>query len=113
MLRTTDSFAGQRPGGRVPHLSLHLPPEWTRDALCAQTDPEAFFPDKGGSTRPAKSVCRDCPVLAECRDYALARGDLHGVWGGLSERERRRVRRQARRSGTPVTELVAQQRRAA
>ena len=106
MLRTTDSFAGQRPGGRVPHLSLHLPPEWTRDALCAQTDPEAFFPEVGGSTRRATSVCAACPVLAECRDYALdASGELDGVWGGLSANERRRLRRQARRTGIPITEL--------
>jgi len=104
MVRTTNNFAGLRPGGRVPHLSLHLPPEWTRDALCAQVDPELWFPDKGGSTRPAKRICRDCPVLAECRDYALARGDLDGVWGGLSERERRRLRGHARRTRADTAE---------
>jgi len=98
-------IVGSRPNGRVPHLSLHLPPEWVSDALCAQTDPEVFYPEVGGSVRPAKNVCATCPVLAECRDYALTTGEPDGVWGGLSETERRRIRRQARRTGTPVTEL--------
>jgi WhiB family redox-sensing transcriptional regulator len=65
---------------------------WQRDALCAQTDPEEFYPDKGGSTAAAKAVCRRCPVAAECLDYALANNEGFGVWGGLSERERRKLR---------------------
>jgi len=105
MIRMTNPLVGGRPGGRVPHLSLHLPPEWVSDALCAQTDPEVFYPQVGGSTRRAKSVCAACPVLAECRNYALATGELDGVWGGLSENDRRRIRRQARRTGVPVTEV--------
>ncbi|WP_231839643.1 MULTISPECIES: WhiB family transcriptional regulator [Blastococcus] len=68
------------------------------DALCAETDPEAFFPDKGGSTRDAKRVCAGCPVRAECLEYALASDERFGIWGGLSERERRRVRLQRRSS---------------
>jgi len=105
MIRMTNSLVGGRPNGRVPHLSLHLPPEWVSDALCAQTDPEVFYPQVGGTVAPAKRVCAACPVLAECRDYALTTGELDGVWGGLSETDRRRLRRQARRTGTPVTEL--------
>jgi WhiB family redox-sensing transcriptional regulator len=70
--------------------------EWRLDALCAETDPEAFFPDKGGSTRDAKRVCGGCPVRAECLEYALASDERFGIWGGLSERERRRVRLQRR-----------------
>jgi WhiB family redox-sensing transcriptional regulator len=69
---------------------------WRQDALCAETDPEAFFPDKGGSTREAKLVCRGCPVRGECLEYALANEERFGIWGGLSERERRRVRQQRR-----------------
>jgi WhiB family redox-sensing transcriptional regulator len=74
-----------------------LPPElaWQERALCAQTDPEAFFPEKGGSTREAKRVCMSCEVRAECLDYALAKDERFGIWGGLSERERRRVKKQA------------------
>jgi WhiB family redox-sensing transcriptional regulator len=69
---------------------------WRQDALCAETDPEAFFPDKGGSTREAKLVCRGCSVRGECLEYALANEERFGIWGGLSERERRRVRLQRR-----------------
>jgi WhiB family transcriptional regulator, redox-sensing transcriptional regulator len=68
---------------------------WQERALCAQTDPEAFFPEKGGSTREAKKVCRACDVQAECLEYALAHDERFGIWGGLSERERRRLKRQA------------------
>ena len=69
--------------------------EWQERALCAQTDPEAFFPEKGGSTREAKRVCSGCAVRSECLEYALANDERFGIWGGLSERERRRLRRQA------------------
>jgi WhiB family redox-sensing transcriptional regulator len=82
-------------------------------ALCAQTDPEAFFPEKGGSVRYAKGVCNGrpasqgsshhgpqdainpCPVRAECLAYALEHDERFGIWGGLSERERRRLKREA------------------
>ena len=64
---------------------------WQERALCAQTDPEAFFPEKGGSTREAKRVCLSCDVRSECLDYALAHDERFGIWGGLSERERRRL----------------------
>jgi WhiB family redox-sensing transcriptional regulator len=66
--------------------------EWRLDALCAETDPDAFFPEKGGSTREAKRVCTGCPVRAACLDFALANDERFGIWGGLSERERRRLR---------------------
>ena len=68
---------------------------WQERALCAQTDPEAFFPEKGGSTREAKRVCLSCEVRAECLDYALAHDERFGIWGGLSERERRRLKRRS------------------
>ncbi|HWM35329.1 MAG TPA: WhiB family transcriptional regulator [Pseudolysinimonas sp.] len=66
---------------------------WQSDALCAQTDPEAFFPEKGGSTRDAKKICTTCEVRAQCLEYALLNDERFGIWGGLSERERRRLRR--------------------
>jgi WhiB family redox-sensing transcriptional regulator len=68
---------------------------WQEQALCAQTDPEAFFPEKGGSTREAKRICTGCEVRAECLEYALAHDERFGIWGGLSERERRRLKRRA------------------
>jgi WhiB family redox-sensing transcriptional regulator len=68
---------------------------WQERALCAQTDPEAFFPEKGGSTREAKRVCLSCDVRGECLEYALAHDERFGIWGGLSERERRRLKRRS------------------
>ena len=69
--------------------------QWQEQALCAQTDPEAFFPEKGGSTREAKKVCGGCEGRTECLEYALKHDERFGIWGGLSERERRRLRRAA------------------
>jgi len=69
-------------------------PTWHDLARCAETDPEMFFPEKGESVRPAKRVCAGCEVQAECLQDALDRGERFGVWGGLSERERRVLARQ-------------------
>lgn len=68
---------------------------WQTDALCSQTDPEAFFPEKGGSTRDAKRICTSCDVKSECLEYALQNDERFGIWGGLSERERRKLKRRA------------------
>jgi WhiB family redox-sensing transcriptional regulator len=67
-------------------------PNFMKYGLCAQTDPEAFFPEKGGSTRDAKKVCGACAYRAACLEYALVNGERFGIWGGLSERERRRLK---------------------
>ncbi|ODQ87686.1 transcription factor WhiB [Mycolicibacterium flavescens] len=77
-------------------VTTALTPEddlWQERALCAQTDPEAFFPEKGGSTREAKRICQGCEVRDACLEYALAHDERFGIWGGLSERERRRLKR--------------------
>ena len=66
---------------------------WAADAKCLDADPETFFPEKGGSTREAKRICTHCPVRNECLDYALDNDERFGIWGGLSERERRKLRR--------------------
>jgi len=82
-------------GGGVSLLLVADEPDWHERALCAQTDPEAFFPEKGGSTREAKRICTGCEVRSECLTYALAHDERFGIWGGLSERERRRLKRGA------------------
>ncbi len=66
---------------------------WMLEAKCLDADPEAFFPEKGGSTREAKRICSICPVREECLEYALEHDERFGIWGGLSERERRRAKR--------------------
>lgn len=64
-------------------------PEFMGHGLCAQTDPEEFFPEHGESTALAQRVCGACPVRAECLEYALDRGERYGIWGGTSEQQRR------------------------
>jgi WhiB family transcriptional regulator, redox-sensing transcriptional regulator len=72
------------------------PEDWRDQALCAQSDPEAWFPEMGGSTREAKRICSGCDVRAECLNYALTHNEAVGVWGGMSAYERQRLRRDAR-----------------
>ena len=83
------------PGVRSSDSQVDSVLEWQTEALCAQTDPEAFFPEKGGSTRDAKRICTSCDVRDRCLDYALQNDERFGIWGGLSERERRRLKRGA------------------
>lgn len=95
--------AGAAAGVTRKHLSLvpndfdelfdAVEEQWQERALCAQTDPEAFFPEKGGSTREAKRICQGCEVKPECLEFALHNDERFGIWGGLSERERRRLKR--------------------
>ncbi|MFC3386870.1 WhiB family transcriptional regulator [Couchioplanes caeruleus subsp. azureus] len=73
--------------------------DWRDDALCAQSDPEAFYPDKGGSTGPARKICGRCPVREACLQYALAHDERFGIWGGLSDRERRRLKKNLTSTG--------------
>lgn len=67
--------------------------EWQDCAICPQVDPDIWFPEKGGSTREAKKVCQGCEVRIQCLAYALEHDERFGIWGGLSERERRRLQR--------------------
>ncbi len=86
----------QEPAYPVPRDTEESNPlAWQKDGLCSQTDPEAFFPEQGGSTRDAKKVCASCDVQSECLDYALRNDERFGIWGGLSERERRKLKRRA------------------
>jgi WhiB family redox-sensing transcriptional regulator len=77
-------------------VDLIVQPEqkiWQAQANCMGVDPDLFFPERGASTREAKEVCRGCVVREDCLEYALANGEKFGIWGGLSERERRKIRR--------------------
>ena len=81
----------------IPDEMLHpreLDDNWQDDANCLGVDPDLFFPERGASTREAKEVCRGCVVRGQCLEFALQNGEKFGIWGGLSERERRRIRRQ-------------------
>ena len=84
---------------RVTILAMHtdtIPtPDlaWQREALCAQTGADFFFPEPGSSVREAKRICGMCEMRTACLDYALAHDERFGVWGGLSEKERLHLRR--------------------
>ena len=67
---------------------------WQERANCLGVDPDLFFPARGAPTKEAKAVCGGCEVKMECLEYALRHGEKFGIWGGMSERERRRIRRQ-------------------
>jgi WhiB family redox-sensing transcriptional regulator len=67
-------------------------PEWMKRGRCWGMDPELFYPRRGEASAPAKAVCAPCPVRAECLEFALVGTEQFGIWGGLSERERQRVR---------------------
>lgn len=71
--------------------------EWMRDAKCRDMPPNFFFPNDGVGVEAAKKICAECVVREECLDYALANKIEHGVWGGTSERERRRMSRRPRK----------------
>jgi WhiB family transcriptional regulator, redox-sensing transcriptional regulator len=64
---------------------------WRVDAACRGLDPEIFFPERGDDLRPARDVCRGCTVQVQCLEYSVKWHEKHGVWGGTSERERRRI----------------------
>src|SRR4029079_31085 len=71
-----------------------LDKSWQDYSNCLGVDPDLFFPARGASTQEAQEVCRGCVVREDCLEYALANGEKFGIWGGMSERERRRIRRQ-------------------
>jgi WhiB family redox-sensing transcriptional regulator len=75
-------------------VAIETPP-WMRGAKCLHAEPDTFFPEKGGSTKEAKRICAECPVREECLEYALEQDERFGIWGGLSERERRKLKRLA------------------
>jgi hypothetical protein len=83
--------------------------DWQHMALCAETDPDAFFPDLGESTKAARQICGDCPVRLRCLEHAITNNEQHGIWGGLAPRERQQIRNKrygARGIGRPKKENV-------
>jgi WhiB family transcriptional regulator, redox-sensing transcriptional regulator len=83
----------QNAGSLATQELLGDAPDWYTRALCRQADPEEFFPEKGDSTLEAKRTCARCPVKGECLEYSVMRDEPFGIWGGLTERQRRRLKR--------------------
>ena len=86
----------ERKGRGMQRITTKLlqPVEWQTHARCTEVDPEIFFPERGGSSKAARAVCADCSVRAQCLEYALNNKEQFGIWGGTSERERRRLRKE-------------------
>ncbi len=80
---------------------------WRNRAACAGLDTQLFFPSQGESISEAKEICASCPVRVECADYALASGQRFGIWGGTTERDRRRERGRRRSAAASKLESVA------
>ena len=91
MSDATDAQPNQSAAEGVDEVAAE---SWQAFANCLGVDPDLFFPERGASTKEAKQVCQGCVVREDCLEYALANGEKFGIWGGLSERERRRIRRQ-------------------
>jgi WhiB family redox-sensing transcriptional regulator len=100
---------GRRTGSESTMGSDNTEPDtsWQMQANCLGVDPDLFFPERGASTKEAKAVCRGCVVRDDCLEYALANGEKFGIWGGLSERERRRIRRQRALARAAAAERAA------
>ncbi len=81
-------------GDQVGELLELIDLAWQDAANCTGANADLFFPERGASTRRAKQICGECDVLVECLEYAIANGEKFGIWGGLSERERRRIRKE-------------------
>lgn len=77
----------------VPLIQGHFSADEVDQALCSQVGSDVWFPEKGQSTREAKEVCKQCPIRERCLTIALERDERYGVWGGLSERERRKLKK--------------------
>src|SRR4051794_22632321 len=103
-MNTSPRAAGKgrpRPASAVLLVPTASTVAWLDQAACAAADPEIFFPASGEPDAGAKQYCASCPVRDACREYALAAGEEHGVWGGLNEAERRAIHAKARREKAP------------
>ncbi len=85
---------------QFPNINPESGQDWQDYANCLGLDPDLFFPERGEITDEAKEVCRGCDVQNDCLEFALQTGEKFGIWGGMSERERRRIRRQRRLSSS-------------
>jgi len=81
-----------QPRHRIPALPVPALAGRQYRAVCRGTDLEVFFPGRGESAEPARQICAGCPVRQRCLDYAISHGITHGIWGGLTERDRRPLR---------------------
>ena len=84
----------------IPAVAMNVPMSatWRKHAACRGIDPDVFYPVSDEESDEAKSICDQCVVREACLEHALANREREGVWGGTTERERRRIHRQRRKS---------------
>lgn len=91
-MRAVSALPGQPQASHIP-----LPPrgelDWLANARCEGMDPELFFPRKSDAQKEIIKFCLGCPVRLDCLQYALDAGAEHGVWGGTTQDERKKLRR--------------------
>lgn len=100
--RTTPTH---QPPPEDPYQLPELPPPlgaWRSHAACAGTTTTLFFPAERRDAPDARRICADCPVRHPCGEYAVEHNIRHGIWGGMSERERRRIRQERRNPRSPA-----------
>ncbi len=90
----TEFLEALRGAGAETNGALRLDIAWQDFANCKGADPDLFFPERGASTRQAKGICRECSVRDDCLEFAIVSSEKFGIWGGLSERERRKIRKE-------------------
>ena len=87
----------------MPRVTL----DWMDRASCAEIGPEIFFPDLGVPADAVRSVCRSCEVRAECLGYALRNGERDGIFGGFTDRPRRKIARRVA-AGESLEDIIAE-----
>ena len=90
----------RRDSAQQPETAADTP--WADFGRCVGVDPDVFFPRHGQDAAPAKSLCRQCPVRSACLEWALDTNQKHGIWGGMTEGQRRRLRRPIIAHAEPV-----------
>lgn len=95
-------FASEAARGAIIDTYGYVDPRagWQLQGLCGQTDPDAFYPEKGMTAREQKKVCGNCEVRVQCLEAALAQdpGDDFGIWGGMTKDERQKIRNQRKQA---------------
>ena len=91
-------FHTDGPPNRFKDVISQMSPSWRQNAACWGVDPDIFYPAAEEEAEVAKAICAQCPVRQTCLEYALAHRERDGVWGGATEKERRRILRQRRKS---------------
>jgi WhiB family redox-sensing transcriptional regulator len=108
---TAEESDMKEPERQQQRLAVDPASSWMLEARCRDLSPTIFFPSDGSGVEVARRYCAQCPVTAQCLEFALENHIDHGVWGGASERERRRIARSRRAQS--MTEHAAQRRRIA